>query len=193
VLHLHNSTVSGNLTGDGGRGARGGNGGNGGGIANQSELRVESSTISRNVIGRGGKGVTFLGNGNNGDGGGLYDTFHSDGVTLKNTLIAANTNAEDGPECSGGFLSAGYNLIADVDDCTLTGDPTGNLLDTTPQLAVLDDYGGPTWTHAFLPGSAGIDAGHCTTLDNTTLAHDQRSLQRPQGSTCDIGAYEAQQ
>ncbi|MDQ2998330.1 MAG: right-handed parallel beta-helix repeat-containing protein, partial [Chloroflexota bacterium] len=48
----------------------------------------------------------------------------------------------------------------------------------------LQNNGGPTLTQALLAGSAALDAG-----SNCTLA-DQRGVPRPQGSACDIGAYE---
>jgi hypothetical protein len=53
-------------------------------------------------------------------------------------------------------------------------------------LGPLADNGGPTQTHALLPGSPAIDAG-----DNTACpATDQRGVTRPLGAACDIGAYE---
>jgi hypothetical protein len=60
-------------------------------------------------------------------------------------------------------------------------------------LGALVDNGGPTATHALLPGSPAINAG-----DNSTCAAapvssvDQRGVSRPQGAMCDSGAYEYQ-
>ena len=55
-----------------------------------------------------------------------------------------------------------------------------------PLLGSLQDNGGFTQTMALLPGSPAIDAG-----DNANCpATDQRGVTRPQGSGCDIGAYE---
>ena len=48
--------------------------------------------------------------------------------------------------------------------------------------------GGPTQTHALLPGSPAIDAGG--TSANGCPATDQRGFPRPQGGACDIGAFE---
>jgi predicted outer membrane repeat protein len=60
-------------------------------------------------------------------------------------------------------------------------------------LAELADNGGPTQTMALLPGSPLIDAGDDSLCANPLVNHlDQRGVTRPQGSHCDIGAYEKQ-
>ncbi|MCW5876271.1 MAG: right-handed parallel beta-helix repeat-containing protein [Anaerolineales bacterium] len=53
-------------------------------------------------------------------------------------------------------------------------------------LGPLADNGGPTFTHALLDDSPALDAatGGCP-------SSDQRSLARPVGPACDVGAYEA--
>lgn len=57
----------------------------------------------------------------------------------------------------------------------------------------LQDNGGPTWTHALLPGAAAID----TADPANYLASDQRGIPRPQdgdgiqGPRTDVGAFEA--
>ena len=59
--------------------------------------------------------------------------------------------------------------------------------------AVLANNGGPTQTHALLPGSPAIDVG---SSDCPPPATDQRGVSRPQdadgfaGADCDIGAFE---
>jgi REP element-mobilizing transposase RayT len=62
---------------------------------------------------------------------------------------------------------------------------TGNL-DADPLLDPLTDNGGATPTMALGAGSPAIDAGS----DANCPATDQRGLTRPEGSHCDIGAYE---
>jgi CSLREA domain-containing protein len=65
-----------------------------------------------------------------------------------------------------------------------------------PLLARLADNGGPTMTHAPLDGSPAVDAGDPSTPGSSEAAcapTDQRGVTRPQGSVCDIGAYEAVQ
>ena len=132
-----------------------------GGIYNDGggTLHVANSTISANV------GLGLLSDGN---------------VEFVNTIIA---NSPLGPDCGGGFTSLGHNLDSDG-TCNLT-DPT-DLPNTDPLLGPLQDNGGPTLTHALLPGSPAIDAGD----DDAAPTTDQRGVPRPQGETSDIGAYE---
>lgn len=57
----------------------------------------------------------------------------------------------------------------------------------TSVLGPLQDNGGPAATRALLPGSPAIDAASAC----PPPAQDQRSITRPQGAACNIGAYEA--
>ncbi|MGH2545172.1 MAG: choice-of-anchor Q domain-containing protein, partial [Ardenticatenaceae bacterium] len=184
---LSASTVSGNTTGAGGSGGSGGGfGGSGGGIVAAGTLTVTEGTISDNSTGSGGDGQVV---GEDGNGGGVAGNF-----ALGNSILANNSAAGDGPACDSTLTSQGYNLIEDVSDCTITGDPTGNLIGIDPLLAPLTDNGGPTATHALLSGSPAQDAGSCD------AATDQRGLPRPvdlpaapnADDGCDMGAYEDQ-
>lgn len=92
----------------------------------------------------------------------------------------------------GSFTDIGVNLSSD-DSC-------GSFTQvTSAQLALgpLADNGGPTPTHALLPGSVAIDAApDCTDLDGEPIEADQRGIPRPADgdddgtSVCDIGAFE---
>jgi len=93
-----------------------------------------------------------------------------------------------GPSFFGMLTSQGFNLIQDVSGCTILGDSTGNLLGADPELGPLQNNGGPTYTHALLPGSPAIDAGTNVGAPRT----DQRGVSRPQGASTDIGAFEFQ-
>jgi len=68
----------------------------------------------------------------------------------------------------------------------ITGVDANTVVATT-----LANNGGPTQTLALIPGSAAIDAADnalCATAPVGNL--DQRSVARPQGAQCDIGAFE---
>jgi CSLREA domain-containing protein len=113
-------------------------------------------------------------------------------VNFKNTIIADNNDAS-APDCSGSLTSQGYNLIGDPSGCTIGGDTTGNRTDVDPLLGPLANNGGPTQTHALLFGSPAIDTANPVlpgSDPNACARNDQRNATRPQGSRCDIGAFE---
>jgi Zn-dependent metalloprotease len=201
TLTINNSTISGNY-----------NGGYGGGIENINVTTLNNSTVSDNsVTFNGGGGIYNHGtlilnnstisrnNATNSEGGGLLN----DGtVNIQNTILALNV-AISGPDCTGTVFgpgtisSSGYNLIGNNADCTFT-QTTGDLIGTSvnpinPHLTLLQDNGGPTFTHALMFGSPAINSGNPTTpgsADNACLETDQRGNTRPIGGSCDIGAYE---
>ena len=174
--------------------------GNGGGIYNAGTLVVENSTFSGNSSRLSGGGLANQGSASlgyvtisantalDGSGGGVF--ISSGALTLRSSIIAANRDNSSSPlqnDCSGPLVSAGHNLIQDITGCTISGDSTGNIAGQSANLGPLADNGGPTWTHALLPGSPAIDAGD----NNACPAADQRGFPRPQGAGCDMGAYEA--
>ncbi len=172
----------------------------GGGIAAGGAVVLENVTISGNhsegtdaVTGekdsRGGglylfgqatlRNVTIANNESETSAGGIYVEPGAQ-VTMTNTIIAGNT----GGDCEGTITSAGHNIAGDG-SCGLSG--PGDMTWADPMLAPLADNGGPTQTHALLPGSPAIDAGDSPACPE----HDQRGAPRPSGAGCDIGAYEA--
>lgn len=83
------------------------------------------------------------------------------------------------------FVEVGgaHNIIGSADSLFVLPKDT---LSIDPLLAPLADNGGPTLTHALLPGSPALDAG-----DNLfALAVDQRGEPRVTGIAADIGAVE---
>jgi hypothetical protein len=112
-------------------------------------------------------------------------------VILARTLVATN-----GTDCSGTIGMAAFNLIGvQGDGCTLQSASTNDIVGTPaspvdPRLAALADNGGPTATFALLPGSPAIDAAD--TPVGCAFPTDQRGVARPQGSACDIGAFETE-
>ena len=60
----------------------------------------------------------------------------------------------------------------------------------SPNVGPLQNNDGPTETHALDPGSPAIDKVPLNACHLDTIPTDQRRVKRPQGSACDIGAYE---
>ena len=90
--------------------------------------------------------------------------------------------------------SNGYNIESPGDTCGFD-QPTDQVNVTAEQLNLgpLQDNGGPTMTHALGAGSVAIDkipAEDCVDADGAPLTTDQRGVARPQGDSCDVGAFE---
>ncbi len=77
---------------------------------------------------------------------------------------------------------------ADFTYCLVRGwdGGTGNINPDDPGLGPLADNGGPTKTHALLPGSPALNSGDPA----STLTTDQRGMVRPQAGGFDMGAFE---
>jgi CSLREA domain-containing protein len=180
ILAIRNSTISGNDTP-----------GSGAGIANiQGVVTLNNSTIAANRAGTPSAG---------GQGPGILTSTTYALVTLSNTIVAGNLSTATPLDCSGTLTSAGYNLIQtlgfplSVPQCTIVGDTTGNILGHDAELGLLIDNGGPAPTHALLSTSPAIDAGNPAVPGGSDTAcplTDQRGMPRPEGSACDIGAFE---
>jgi hypothetical protein len=121
-------------------------------------------------------------------GGGIYNFGE---LTLTNTLV------DNYYGCGGGTaLSGGGNIESPGDTCGF--DQTGDQVNVTAgqlNLGPLADNGGPTMTHALLPGSVAIDVipeADCVDADGAPLTMDQRGEPRPEpgGTMCDVGAFE---
>ncbi len=80
------------------------------------------------------------------------------------------------------ITSLGFNVISDG-SCAPVGTDQSN---TDALLGPLADNGGPTLTHALGAGSPALDAADAGACPAT----DQRSVARPQGPGCDVGAFE---
>ena len=61
-----------------------------------------------------------------------------------------------------------------------------------PMLGALKDNGGPTFTHALLPGSPAFDAGDPSFVGPPVFDQRDTEYERIHGGAIDIGAYEAQ-
>lgn len=149
-------------------------------------LEIENCTFSNNTaVGFGGGLVnnatavltnnTFSGN-SAPIGAGVFVGVNKD-LSLVNTIIA---NSLVGSDCANsGTISTNLNNLIEDGSCdaTYSGDPS---------LSYLGNYGGSTQTHALNMDSTAIDTGSSESCPDT----DQRGVERPQLSGCDIGAYE---
>jgi hypothetical protein len=191
-----------------------------GAFGNSGRMNITNSTFNGNSCNAGGGAIfingffnapatnitncTISGNSSGfGFGGGIDNGNPS--VSVKSTIIANNTGSSTGgPDVSGPFTSAGFNLIGKTDGSTgftaatdLTGTVAAPL---NPKLGPLQYNGGPTDTMALLSGSPAIDKGTSAGLTGT-LTTDQRGVgykrtinksvaNAPGGDGTDIGAFE---
>jgi hypothetical protein len=73
----------------------------------------------------------------------------------------------------------------------ITSQDSWGYLNSLSLVGPLQNNGGPTQTHALLPGSNAIDTGAYTYCAGWPIYNlDQRGVSRPQGSQCDVGAFE---
>jgi predicted outer membrane repeat protein len=199
-MTVSRSTINANTAGDGG------------GIYNSGTLSIRTSTLTANTAGVNQGGAiysvgrllvshsTVAGNTAQWLGGGLS----AEGPTrVEASILSGNMAGASGPECAGTVTSNGYNLIWTTDGgiCDVApavGDQVGpsELIDAG--LLGLADNGGPTRTMALAATSTALDripvgaiaADGSTRLCPRSGSRDQRWVARPQGSGCDIGAFE---
>jgi len=163
---LNQCTLSGNYAGDGG------------GIYNSA-----GGTLALNQC-------TLSGNSAVNNGGGIANRLGISTATMTNTIVGGNSGSFGADIYNSvTFTFGGSNLVQSVDNSggTITGPAP---LTNAPDLAPLDNYGGPTQTMPPLPGSPAIDAGSNAATNN--FATDQRGLPRFVGPQVDIGAVEFQ-
>ena len=167
-MTITNSTLSGNKS----------TGWHGGAIfQTDGDIAITNSTIADNIGPDWAPSALFIGQ----FGGSFVPT-----LTLTNSIITGNHWYACERFASGtaaNVVSGGHNLIQDNSCNPVASD----LISVDAQLGPLADNGGPTLTHALLPGSPAIDAAD----DAVCPATDQRGITRPQGAHCDIGAYES--
>jgi hypothetical protein len=125
--------------------------------------------------------------------GGIYAGSPGPGPFVGVVSIKAAASLIDG-ECKVGngvvtWTSNGYNIESPGNTCGFDPDGTDQVNVTEGQLSLgaLQDNGGPTMTHALLPGSVAIDV---IPADMCEVDEDQRGF--PRDLMCDVGAFEVQ-
>lgn len=165
-MTITNSTISGNRS----------TGWHGGAIFHtDGAMEITSSTIANNIGPDFAPSAVFIG------------SFNAAIPSLKltNTIITGNQWYACEQHAAGtvSLTSGGNNLIQDGSCSPVASD----LINGAALIGPLADNGGPTFTHALSSGSPAIDAAN----DALCPATDQRGTNRPQGTHCDIGAYES--
>jgi len=187
-FNLVNSTVSGNR-------ASGVVGGVALSLSSSSSVRIEHSTIAFNTA-----TATIIAQQSTAPLAPGLVFFSQDAsmpATLEGTLIANNTYDAPTPgdpaieydfSSYQATLDGSHNLVVASNSAL----PVDTIIGTCARLGPLLDNGGPTRTHALLPGSVAIDAG---ASDDGGLDHDQRGAPFPRmsGAATDIGAFEVWQ
>ena len=175
-----------------------GNTGPGGGaIDNDATLNIANSTFTGNTGGSNGGGAidnfgtttitqaTFSGNSSPFGANILNYT----GFTLKLSMSIVANGQGGGPNCGGAqpVTDLGYNI--DTGSSCGFSTASHSMSNTQPQLGPLASNGGQTQTMALPSGSPAVNAIPSAT-SGCTGSTDQRGTTRPQGTGCDIGAYE---
>ncbi|TWU51875.1 choice-of-anchor Q domain-containing protein [Rubripirellula reticaptiva] len=172
-ITLMESTISGNSGSDGG-----------GIFMFRGGLSLSHSTISGNVAEERGGGVFVINYG------------YNPPLTIESSIVAGNTDNGSGPDLHpdpDSTQTINHSLIG-ISALTITGsnNQIGSVATPVePLLGALADNGGPTQTHALLPGSPAINAGDPGFSSPPNF--DQRGFARVAGGQIDMGAFEAQE
>jgi len=173
ILTISNSTFSNNSAK-----------GSGGAIYNASSGKV---TIANSTI-VGNSAVTQVCTGTCllplSSGGGIKN----EGISkIDNSIISGNTAIKERAllpslvspdDISGSGVLSGTNNVVNVDAATVVITPLAN-------------NGGPTQTLALLASGSAVDVGNDAVCASASINNvDQRGIARPQGTHCDIGAFE---
>ncbi|NUQ36765.1 MAG: PEP-CTERM sorting domain-containing protein [Caldilineales bacterium] len=217
-VEIARSVLSGNVAGSGGgisvqryglvtvvNSTLSGNSANyGGGVTGEGDIGmiISASTLTSNMADKMGGGIRS----------GLFSR-----LTLSNSIVTGNSAGVSGKEIrnDGSVTTNGNNFIGHSaetsaqafsgftpgpTDIVATSDGTHPTALTGILAANLADNGGPTLTHALVPGSPAIDASPSAGCAAAPVnGVDQRGFPRnvngdgaPSENECDIGAYETQ-
>jgi predicted outer membrane repeat protein len=188
TMTIQDSTISGN------RAVGGDFEGYGGGIYGNNNT-ITNSTITGNSAVRGG-GVagggniahtTFSNNSASQAGGAIYLTST---LELGNTILKAGASGVNIFNNGGSFITHGYNVCSDDGSGFLNG--PGEQINTDPMLGPLQDNGGPTFTHALLPGSPATDMGDPNFTPPPFFDQRGPGFVRVFNGRIDVGSFEVQ-
>jgi hypothetical protein len=109
---------------------------------------------------------------------------------VEQTILKQGASGQNIYRSSGTVTSLGYNLSDDNGGGFLNS--PGDQINANPMLGPLQDNGGPTFTHALLPGSPAIGAGNPSFTSPPD--HDQRNcpFERVFNGRIDVGSFESQ-
>lgn len=177
----------------------------GGGLRNdRGKVAMQNTTVSGNtsrtgVTNRGWMTLTHVTIANNSIanviGVGLQN-YEPLTVTEPSQLWIYNSAISDNPvDClieTGSSIEGNVGNLIETDSAGLEACSTTDTINADAQFLPLENYGGDTDTHNIQGTSPLIDAADatiCASLIDGSF--DQRGVARPQGSGCDIGAYES--
>ena len=164
-----NATVQGNRVGATGTPSGDGEGGGLWTSGEQGAMTILSSTLDGNVS----EAPPLSGGGGN--------LMALEKISVRDTIVSAGTGPAGHQNCAGTIESLGNNL-EDRDECGFHA--AGDKVGLDPQLGALGANPAALPLQAPAQSSPAVDAGSACASD------DARGVARPQGSACDIGAYE---
>ncbi|NWJ49103.1 MAG: hypothetical protein HXX08_24870 [Chloroflexi bacterium] len=165
---------------------------NGGAIYNNGTVTLTNSTLYSNSATLDGGAIDNTGGTVTLTNSTLYSNSANYGGAIYNfagTANFQNSLLQGSSICAGGdFTDKGYNLVAttSIYNCQFSGTSKTT---TDAILGTPGNNGGVTNTIALLSGSPAIDA---IPAASCVVTADQRGVNRPQGTGCDIGAFETQ-
>ena len=210
-VNISNSTFSGNTAGEDAGMLRGFMVGDG-----QANISFVNTTISGNTATAGDGGAIHIVNSSGGSttidmlhatvtannaaagsGGGVFTTAGT-GLTLVNSIVAANTASSQSEIDAGDTVTANFSLVGDQTGKSagipLISGSGGLVTDTDPLLGSLTDNGGATLTHAPGNGSPVIAIADATGSGSSSSmpSNDQRGagFPRVRDGSPDLGAVE---
>jgi hypothetical protein len=146
----------------------------GGACFNAATLQIVNSTFSDNSADFFGGGILLIGP-----------------LQIGNTILnRGNSGANIDSFGEVTVTSLGYNLSSDDAGGHLTG--PGDQINTDPVLGPLQNNGGPTFTHALLPGSPAINAGDPSFTPPPFFDQRGPGFDRVGDGRIDIGSFEVQ-